>query len=975
MGDTWSYRVQIRAADPSGLTTNALLRLNYTVSGSETVTFRGRTYSAYNSTISGSMTASGVIPPATYSVSSNNVSGWALSDRSNLARIAEHQMVYASGSVGVIIFFPLWMNTTTTSFHGPAEEDYDFPLELGDEWSYQGVTNTTGFLEFFTTAPGGGGGRQDLANDSVVDVRSWFNTTGPANVPAGAFSDSARIHSASNDGTVDRWYHPDVRNFVRMESHSVNGPNDYVHTWTNLTGYAPASPVPWPGTIRLSPQKISPGGWLAGNGTANPGEDLLVSIPATGATYRVTADPSGSWSLLLQAPLVNDQTPANADAGSHGILVEPATSPPGWNVSTLQLILPDLRADPADLVLSDSTPAVGVPVDVNATLRVATVIDVSSSFDVTFSIDGSEVSRTTLANVSAGTATTLGVSWTPTAGTHVIAFTADANGEVPETDEGNNTANRTVFVRGPDLVLWNITLESETTDTYVDPGTVGFVSTPAQGRLGGVLNVTFDVANFGGTDAPPGFLTRLVETQGLWGPPIAPPTYEAPVIIGVPAGATIGPATAAWQVPSAPGIYHLNLTVDASDVIVEESEANNTFAIVVNVSGPDYWVQTVTVPPDVTAGSVQSIGVRVRNDGQLGGDRDVLVSLYEGAGPVPVATSTISPLGSGASRDVTLSWTAPSVATVVSLRVVVDPDGRLEEMDESNNEGGATVAVHLAPLTTLAVLGRNHTTNTSLFVTSAAAFVLTAEDRSDAGLTTYVQIDAGAPTTYTGPFSLTTEGSHVLEYWSEDNLGGEEPHHTFAVSVDDSPPVATANAANAVGDRRQVTVLAPDAGVGLDRIEYRVDGGLWAVYAGPFDITGYGDHNVTYRAVDLLGNWGPEQTLNVTVSVEPVSPSGNWKPWLAVGFALALILLGLYVGRKDRAWSLSSPRTVGIVFGAAELATGALSTVSPALAVPPYGLGLVVDLAILLAGVFAILALSRKPSAPEEAAADPGTDK
>jgi len=54
---------------------------------------------------------------------------------------------------------------------------------------------------------------------------------------------------------------------------------------------------------------------------------------------------------------------------------------------------------------------------------------------------------------------------------------------------------------------------------------------------------------------------------------------------------------------------------------------------------------------------------------------------------------------------------------------------------------------------------------------------------------TYYKVDGGATQTYGGPFKITGEGPHTIEYWSVDNNGNEETHHTTSVTIDTLPPV------------------------------------------------------------------------------------------------------------------------------------------------------------------------------------------
>jgi hypothetical protein len=63
-----------------------------------------------------------------------------------------------------------------------------------------------------------------------------------------------------------------------------------------------------------------------------------------------------------------------------------------------------------------------------------------------------------------------------------------------------------------------------------------------------------------------------------------------------------------------------------------------------------------------------------------------------------------------------------------------------------------------------------------------------------------------------------------------------------------------------------VTLNASDQDGDLDRIEYRLDAaGDWTAYAGPFTVTGDGDHALQYRSVDTLGHTEPINTLSFKI--------------------------------------------------------------------------------------------------------------
>jgi plastocyanin len=94
---------------------------------------------------------------------------------------------------------------------------------------------------------------------------------------------------------------------------------------------------------------------------------------------------------------------------------------------------------------------------------------------------------------------------------------------------------------------------------------------------------------------------------------------------------------------------------------------------------------------------------------------------------------------------------------------------------------------------------------------------------------------------------------------------------------DTTPPEASATVDGDQNDAGQyvgsatVTLTATDTGSGVDRVEYAVNGGDFAVYEAPILLNTAGTHTVTYRARDKAGNVSEDQT----VTVEVVQPPGD----------------------------------------------------------------------------------------------------
>jgi len=70
---------------------------------------------------------------------------------------------------------------------------------------------------------------------------------------------------------------------------------------------------------------------------------------------------------------------------------------------------------------------------------------------------------------------------------------------------------------------------------------------------------------------------------------------------------------------------------------------------------------------------------------------------------------------------------------------------------------------------------------------------------------------------------------------------------------------------------------------------YRIDGGSWTVYTGGFTLT-EGEHTIYYYSIDNMGNVEQESSLVVK---PPIEVAVNYKPVVALIFAIVLLVVGL----------------------------------------------------------------------------------
>ncbi|MFD0525906.1 OmpL47-type beta-barrel domain-containing protein [Paractinoplanes durhamensis] len=120
--------------------------------------------------------------------------------------------------------------------------------------------------------------------------------------------------------------------------------------------------------------------------------------------------------------------------------------------------------------------------------------------------------------------------------------------------------------------------------------------------------------------------------------------------------------------------------------------------------------------------------------------------------------------------------------------------------------------------------------------------------------------------------TVTGDGQHTVTATATDRAGNRSAAASLPVKIDAAVPVSTGTVAD-----RAVTVTATDATSGVARIEYAIDTGAWAAYAGPIAAPDASKHTVSFRATDNAGNL--ETARTATIPADLSAPlSGNVGP-------------------------------------------------------------------------------------------------
>ncbi|HYT01204.1 MAG TPA: alkaline phosphatase family protein [Thermoplasmata archaeon] len=190
---------------------------------------------------------------------------------------------------------------------------------------------------------------------------------------------------------------------------------------------------------------------------------------------------------------------------------------------------------------------------------------------------------------------------------------------------------------------------------------------------------------------------------------------------------------------------------------------------------------------------------------------------------------------------------------------------------------GRSVSIDTTPPTTTLTL--SGTLGADGWYTSNVTVAFAASDATSGVAMILYRVDGGGWQTYASPF-LLGDGPHTLAYYAIDVAGVAEAIRSPAVKVDATPPTTEASLAGTVGSNGwyvsnvTVTLASTDGGSGVANGSWRVDGGAWQAYVGPFMLS-EGRHSLEYRATDIAGNVEPIESMNAWIDSTPPTSSAS----------------------------------------------------------------------------------------------------
>jgi subtilase family serine protease len=336
-------------------------------------------------------------------------------------------------------------------------------------------------------------------------------------------------------------------------------------------------------------------------GTATPGIDYAalsdsVTIPAGASTapISVTATDDGVYegNETVLVTLGQGSGYSIGSPGSAVVTVVDDENPPDLIVSAISA--PANGGAGATITVTDTTrnqgagPAgsssTGFYLSTNTTLDLGVDVLLGERPVPLLGVSASEQASTELA-----------IPGATTAGTYYVIARADVNGEIIESQEGNNTAISGTVKIGSDLVVTVLTA-------------------PSSAAAGATIMLSETTSNQGGGGAPASGTKFYLSTNTV--------LDTSDVVLGsrsvaalAPGGTDSGSVQLALPLNTAAGLVYVVAKADGDDVISELQENNNVRISPAVKIGPDLMVSGVTAPGTAAAGAYVQVSDTTRNQG------------------------------------------------------------------------------------------------------------------------------------------------------------------------------------------------------------------------------------------------------------------------------------------------------------------------------------------------------------------------
>ncbi len=279
---------------------------------------------------------------------------------------------------------------------------------------------------------------------------------------------------------------------------------------------------------------------------------------------------------------------------------------------------------------------------------------------VSFYMNGILMDTEDVPAIPAATSVTETFTWTARAGPYTLKAIADAEFQIPESDERNNW-KRVIFpgTAAPDLIVEAITWS------------------PASPSIGDKVTFTATIKNQGSGKADDSYVDFYVDDA------YSRSTHIDQLNAGASANKTFS-----WN--AAAGSHVLKVVTDTNTRNIESDETNNVKEVTVSTLAPDLVVEDIVWSPESPSiGNEVTCTATIGNQGSDKAGYSYLGYYIDNAF---MGDLEVPEIAAGANVTVTFPWIIPEGSH--SIRAVIDTEDDVPESDEDNN--GKTV-IFLAP--------------------------------------------------------------------------------------------------------------------------------------------------------------------------------------------------------------------------------------------------------------------------------------
>ena len=196
-------------------------------------------------------------------------------------------------------------------------------------------------------------------------------------------------------------------------------------------------------------------------------------------------------------------------------------------------------------------------------------------------------------------------------------------------------------------------------------------------------------------------------------------------------------------------------------------------------------------------------------------------------------------------------------------------DGVGDHEDSPSSPDAGTTVDTSVPSTTLDVAG---TLGSNGWYISPVSVTLVGSDITSDVASTFYRLDAGDWMTYSASFLMSSEGTHVLDYYSVDNAGNSESYQSCTVKIDTMAPATDCTLTGTeglngwyVGEYVTMNLAASDSSSRVSSIKLKTSYfGTWREYSCPIMFL-QSSWTICYYASDIAGNVETEQSISFKI--------------------------------------------------------------------------------------------------------------